>query len=538
MNSLYSLIKNNHKSSFGDLSYYEKDALYSVSRDEFWEDVGIIATALHIEGIGKGDTVAIVSEPSVYWMMMDMAILSLGAISVPMFSNISEANLEFQMKDADIKYMFVQDGWDKVSKYARDMNLVITKGIDTSLRNSVRYEDFINIKPKNINTHIDDDDIATIIYTSGSTGMPKGVELTHKNLITQVLDISEILNLKAQDKALSFLPLAHVFERTVMNFYMYSGVHIYLINDIDSIGKRIKEINPTIMTTVPRLLEKIYDKINIGIKEKGAVSKTIASICIKRARSKNPNTKNSFIDGICKKLLYTKLQKIFGTDMKYIVSGGAKLRDDLHKFYLNAQLPLYQGYGLSEHSPVVCTNYPKNNRYPSCGKPLKSVEVKLSDKNELLVKSPSVMKGYHNMDNIIKDGWLGTGDIASIDKDGYITIVSRLKDLCKTSTGKYINSAYLELELAKSDYIEYVHLIAENKKFVSAIIFSEENPEKIQSAVDNLNKTLDQSSKIKKIYISKKLPTVENTMLTPSMKIAKKIVEDVYTKEIEKMYTK
>jgi long-chain acyl-CoA synthetase len=318
----------------------------------------------------------------------------------------------------------------------------------------------------------------------------------------------------------------------------------------------MKQVQPHIITVVPRLLEKIFAKIEEKVQLQSGLKGWIAQKAFQRALHKNPN-EHTFLDTIYKKLIYSKFLESFGGNLEIVVTGGAALNKQLYTFFLNIGLPVYQGYGLTETSPVICVNYPLNNKAGTCGKALKSVKIKLASDDELLVQSPGVMKGYKNQplltqEVIDKEGWFHTGDLASIDDEGYITIKSRKKELLKTSTGEYINAVLIEQELTKSNYIDYAVVIANDRKYVSALLFvnqevakevdtetfyaSKSIQELIQKHVDSVNYDLNKWEKVVKYSLITQKISIDTGELTPSMKIRKNEVEKIYHAVIETMY--
>lgn len=548
------------------LNYLEDNKYISLSTEEFRKKVLCLALALINIGIKKNDKVAIFSSSSVFWLIFDFAIHQIAAISVPIFANISTKNLNFEINDSKVKYLIIDDE-SRLEDINKDIN-IITHGFIINKNNFFNLDEILlsNNISCNINkfksTTSFENDIFSIIYTSGNTGTPKGVVLTHKNIISQLKDINIILPLNQNETILSILPLAHIFERTVMSFYLSKGVSIYFIDDITNVAKLLKIVKPTMLTAVPRLLEKIFNKIKLNISNKSFFSKLIASIAFKYASQENIN-RNNLIFKIFDKLVYKRFREIFGNKVTKLVSGGAKLDKTIAIFFTNIGINIYQGYGLTEFSPVISTNYPNNNKLGSCGKALKNVQVKLLN-NELLVKGPSLMKEYLNDEKLTKitvdgEGWLHTGDLASIDKEGYIYINSRVKELFKTSTGQYVNAINIEQDLGRNIYLEFALIFAENKKYVTALLFinkeiflnrdkkykyltikeyynSEVVLNSVLKTIKKVNKKLNKWEKIIKYKIITNDISIETGELTPSMKISRVVIEKKYEDIINSMY--
>lgn len=537
----------------------------SISALQFKEKVICLCAALQNLGIRKGTMVAIFAKSSPFWLIFDFALQQLGAISVPIFANISTKNLNFELKDSNCQYIFIDD-INRIDDIKKEI-IFITHNFCIKEKNYYNLDEII-VMGKEICNRLEyiehkpkEDDIFSIVYTSGNTGDPKGVILTHKNIISQVKDINELIQLDKKEVILSILPLAHIFERAVMSYYLSRGVSIYFIDDITNVANLMKTVRPTMMTVVPRLLEKIYYKIKTNISDKPFISRIIASLAFHYALKENIN-KNSILFKLFNKLVYSKLREIFGGKIKWLVSGGAPLEKNIYQFFLNIEVPLYQGYGMTEFSPVVSTNYPGANKVGTSGKAMPSADVKILE-NELLVKGPSLMKGYLNNEELTKktidkNGWLHTGDVATIDEDGYIYIKSRIKDIFKTSTGEYVNAIPIEQELSKNKYIEFAVLISNNKKYTTALLFVDQEKyeqykktnnltieeyynqtrihQAIQKHIDILNNKLNKWEKIIKFKLITNSATIEGGELTPSMKVCREAIEVKYKDEIQSMY--
>ena len=537
----------------------------SISVLQFKEKVICLCAALQNLGIKKGTMVAVFAKSSPFWLIFDFALQQLGAISVPIFANISTKNLNFELKDSKCKYIFIDD-INRIDDIKEEI-IFITHNFCIKEKNYYNLDEII-VMGKEICNRLEyvehkpkEDDIFSIVYTSGNTGDPKGVILSHKNIISQVKDINELIQLDKKEVILSILPLAHIFERAVMSYYISRGVSIYFIDDITNVATLMKTVRPTMMTVVPRLLEKIYYKIKTNISDKPFFSRIIASFAFHYALKENIN-KDSILFKFFDKLVYSKFREIFGGRIKWLVSGGAPLEKNIYQFFLNIGVPLYQGYGMTEFSPVISTNYPGANRVGTSGKAMPTAEVKI-EKDELLVKGPSLMKGYLNNEDLTKktideNGWLHTGDVASIDKDGYIYIQSRKKDIFKTSTGEYVNAIPIEQELSKNKYIEFAVLISSNRKYTTALLFVDHErytqyekssnltieeyfnqsriQKSIQNHIDKLNKKVNKWEMIIKYKLITKQATIEGGELTPSMKVCREAIENKYKEEIQSMY--
>ncbi len=551
------------------LNYLEDSQWRSISSKEFVHSVHALASAFQKQGVSKGTSVAIISDSSAFWIIVDYALQCLGAVSVPIFANISSENLSFELEDAQIEYAYIasQEKYDQIAEHLERMKLVLIRDIKATGNNIETWDSFVSADTTYEKADISPDDLATIIYTSGSTGVPKGVELSHKNIITQIKDTRECFTMENHFKVLSFLPLAHIFERMVMSFYLSTGVSIYFADDVKKVGDLLKEVKPSVMTVVPRLLDKIYIKMHENARAAKGLKWLVAWAAFYRANNKDPNQASEcFIDKMFARLVYSKLVDALGGELKYLISGGAPLSFPVYRFFHNIGIPLYQGYGLTETSPVICVNTPADHKVGTCGKVYEHVEVKLAEDSELLMRGESMMLGYHNQplkteETIDAEGWLHTGDLAEIDDEGYITIRSRKKELFKTSTGKYVSAIAIEQKITANKWIDYAIIIADNRPFVSALIFMDEillhdfaerkglnelsyedlvQHKRVQAIVLNIikkvNAKLSHWEQIQKFYIVGEEVSIESGILTPSMKVSRKKVEEIYKHEVESFY--
>lgn len=548
------------------LNYLHNGIYKSISVNDFKEKVICLALALQKIGVKKEDTVAIFADSSPFWLIFDFAIHKIGAISVPIFANISTQNLNFEINDANINFMFI-DNESRLDDVKKEMVFITHKfcrnkgnyyNVDEIFTATQATCEMGDLKKDYVPN---EEDVFSIIYTSGNTGTPKGVQLTHKNIISQLYDIDKLITLHDKDVILSLLPLAHIFERTVMSFYLSKGVSIYFVDEIPNVANLLKEVRPTMMTVVPRLIEKIFNKIKMNIAQKPLISRLIATAAFNYAMKANMN-KQSLTYKIFDKMVYSKLRDIFGGRVEKLVTGGAPLVIDIYQFFMNIGLNIYQGYGLTESSPVISSNFPGSSKVGSSGKALPSVEVKIAANSELLTRSNCIMKGYLNQPELTAktvdgEGWLHTGDVATIDDEGFIFVQGRLKDIFKTSTGEYVSTIPIEQALAKNRYVEFATVIANNRQYVTALLFVDKdrllttkykelsvedyfNRTKVKNSIANhiksVNKELNSWERIINYKIMTNDISIEGGELTPSMKICRAKIEEKYEDDIKEMY--
>ncbi len=526
-----------------------------------------------------GSAIGILAAPSSKWLIADMATMLAGHVAVPFFVDFSEAHLKHKLEDANIKTIFVfgKHLWDRLRPFADRFDLIITDQVVEDVPTAVHLEELyfqggerLAAEPGLVDRllqAIKPDDLAVIIYTSGSTGTPKGVELTHRNLATQLHDIEILFPIKpCRDRALSLLPIAHCFERIVIYLYLARGMSIYFVDDIDHLGLLFHEVKPTMMTVVPRLLERTYERIaeksNLVFGPMGV----LARWTWRHASRTGERRGFSFSDFVSDALVGWQVRKAMGGKLRTMVVGGAHMPADLHRFYVRMGVPLYEGYGLTEASPVISTNYPGCRKIDTVGLPLKSVEVKLTDEGEVLARGASIMRGYHNLPEetartIDSDGWLHTGDMGTFDEDGCLSIVARQKEMFKTSTGEIVFPLPIEQSLRRSELIEMACVVAEARKFTSALLFinraalstlkqqsgsaNESDAEFIQSAtlanrikdvVQQINVHLNSWEKIRAYALLLDVPSVDDSLLTPTLKIRRHKVEEHYKPVIDRIY--
>ncbi|WP_224483298.1 AMP-dependent synthetase/ligase [Robertkochia aurantiaca] len=561
------------------------DEWVSTSSAEYVEKANTISRALLRLGVQPNDKIAIISSTNrTEWHIMDIGILQLGAQNVPVYPTISEEDYEYILNHSESTYCFVSDKevLDKVN--AIKDKVASLKGIYTfdEIKGEHNWKELLEMGADASNqdevekrkAKVGPDDLATIIYTSGTTGRPKGVMLSHDNIVSNVLASEERVPLSSDDSALSFLPICHIFERMVVYLYQYCGINIYFAESLEKISDNLKEIKPEVMTVVPRLLEKVYDKII----EKGAalegLKKRLFFWAVETGLEFEPYNANGAWYGmklaLARKLIFSKWQEALGGNLKILVSGSAALQPRLARVFAAAQMPVMEGYGLTETSPVIAVNDERNRGWKigTVGRVITGVEVKIASDGEILCKGPNVMHGYYKdkerTDEVIKDGYFHTGDIGEFDDDGFLKITDRKKEIFKTSGGKYVAPQLIENEMKQSRFIEQIMVIGEGEKMPAALIqpsfdFVEEwarrheidmghdkneivqNEQliaRIQEEVDRFNERFGKWERIKRFELTPEVWTIEEGHLTPTMKMKRRVIKEKYQHLYNKIYEK
>lgn len=552
------------------------------SRETLRNHLFYLSLALHKRGINSNNNLGIIAPTSPNWILADLATQMCHGITVPLFPNISSKNFLYQCEDANVKFLIIENTTcleKNLQETLSSFQLIIS--IDSSEPNppnGIYWDDLLKegralAESKDMGDWIREqlhsispDDIFSIIYTSGSTGRPKGVALSHRHMISQLRSIHSILDLnRHNDSALSILPIAHVFERMTLYYYTLVGIKIYFADDPRNAATLLQEIKPTVMTVVPRILERLYEKMIAAADHRSGINKLLIKKAIRLAKIQDPE-KRSICKKIYEKLVYKKMRAAIGDRFKYIISGSSALNKSINRFLLNIGLPVYEGYGLTECSPVVSFNYKNHSKIGSVGQKLNHLEVKIGPQNEILVKGESVFNGYHNQEEynrtiFTEDGFFKTGDEGYIDENGFLFIIGRIKEMLKTSTGKYVSPLPIELELSRHPFIEAALVIANDRKYVSSLLFinfentrrhlklSHEDfdpykaiySKRVQQAIErhihNVNKKLNHWEQIQKWTLIADPLNIESGLLTPTLKLRRKAAESIYHLDIEKMYS-
>lgn len=553
-----------------------------IKTEQFLAAVNALSKGLIALGVKPNEKVGLIADSSVEWHIVDFAIQQIGGVTVAIYPNITDADYQFIFNDAEIKLCIVSNK----SLYNRIMGLqdsIYTLKYVFCMEKveGLRHWDEINA----LGTEVSDEqlsllrdqvkaeDLATLIYTSGTTGKPKGVMLTHRNIMANVEAAREITPCQAYDRSLTFLPPCHAYERMVIYTYLYIGITTHIAESLDKIGQNIKEVQPHIMTAVPRILEKVYEKIMKAGLDLSGTKRKIFDWAVRVAEEYDPNPENrSFLYNIklsiAKKLVLDKWYEALGGHLKTVASGSASLQAKLARVLLAAGVPLFEGYGMTEASPLISVNhYLKGTRVGTVGLPVKYVEIKLAEDGEILVKGPNVMQGYYKnkeeTDKTIIDGWLHTGDIGVWEEQRFLKIIDRKKEMFKISGGKYVIPQPIEKKLLESNYIEQAMVIGDGQKFASAYIVPNyahlidwsktEAPEirdlpkeqflkqekivrKINKEVQLANKHFGNWEQIKKPIILSNEFTIEDGELTPTLKMKRKVILEKYKREFEALY--
>jgi len=558
------------------LASKEKNSWRKYSTQEFSDKVNQMSNALIELGIQAGDKIASINNNRPEWNILNYAVAQVGAILCPMYPTISASDYVYIFNHSEAQFVFVSDEeiLGKVLKAKEESPSIKEVYTFDNIKSAKHWTEVLKIgkgqHQEELKKRIDsiqENDLATIIYTSGTTGKPKGVMLSHHNLISNVIAAKPLLPTEVGDKALSFLPVCHVFERTVLNLYLLGGIKIYYAESLETIGDNIKEIKPHVFTAVPRLIEKVYDKIIAGGSQKPALLQKIFFWAVKKANAYEIGESEGIGTKIANKLVYSKIREGLGGNVKVIVSGSAALQTRLQKFFWGVGLPILEGYGLTETSPIISVNTLLNSgtKFGTVGKVIEKVEVKIAEDGEILTKGPNVMLGYFKepelTSEVMTDKWFHTGDIGKFE-NGFLKITDRKKQIFKTSGGKYVAPGPIENTMKASQFIEQVMVIGEGEKHASALIvpafehirtWAKEkglkcttndeicSDKNVISAISNdvkeYNEHFGQTEQIKKFELVSCEWSVEGGELTPTMKPKRKPILAKYEHLVKKIYS-
>ncbi|HLP51537.1 MAG TPA: long-chain fatty acid--CoA ligase [Chitinophagales bacterium] len=557
----------------------------SYSFKEVQENSNRVSQLLISLGLKKDDKIAIIAVNRPEWNFTDLGSMQIGLINVPMYPTIAEKDYEFIFADAGIQYAFVGD--ESIYQKVRPLmgRIPSLKGVYTfdKVTGANNFWDSLPALSAVNNSEIDarkgvvtENDLATIIYTSGTTGNPKGVMLTHKNIVSNVKSVQEVTPFHDGEKALSFLPLNHSFERMVFYSYLAFGIHIHYAENLEAIGENLKEVKPYCFTTVPRLLEKVYEKIMAKGNELTGFKRKLFFWSMDLGAQYELGGGNSawygFKLGIARKLVFSKWKEALGGNVEFIVTGASAMQPRLIKLFTAAGISVLEGYGLTETSPVLCANRldEKERCIGAVGLPIPRVQIKLAEDGEILAKGDNIMKGYYNRPDLTaevidSEGWFHTGDIGTwVEKHGnkFLKITDRKKELFKTAGGKYVAPQVIEEKMKESRFIEQMMVVGgDDKKFISALIvpsflnlhdWAKENGvsvtsneqivtnEKIKALinaeVEKYNKDFGKWEQVKKFHLLNSEWTVEAGELTPTMKVKRKVIYERYSNHVNDLY--
>lgn len=564
-------------------NYKENGEWIGVPTSNFIQRVNTISKGLIASGVKPNDKVALISENRLEWNLIDFAVQQVGAVLVAIYPNISDNDYRFILNDAEIKLCFVSTD----SLYQRLLNIkesfpsvenVYTLNMYTNIPNwSELVVKGINVEDQELQGLMDQvqtTDLATLIYTSGTTGTPKGVMLTHENLLADVISSEYSFPVIAYDKALTFLPSCHAYERVFQYVYIKIGCPIYYAQSLDTLGEDMKSVSPQIFSAVPRVLEKVYEKIMATGESLSGIKRALFFWAIRLGEQYDLDESKlsgwyKFQLKIARKLIFSKWQEALGGAIKGVASGSATLQTRLLKLYLAAGIPIYEGYGLTEAGPCISVNCIKRGmKIGTVGIPLVGIEVKLAEDGEVLARGKNIMQGYYKNPTataeVLKDGWLYTGDIGEFDGK-FLKIVDRKKEMFKTSGGKYVVPQQIEAKMSESNWIEQIMVVGEGQKFPAALIVPAYDKlaewlkstgeslanltredlmknikirEKITQEVNRINVNFGNWEKIKDFRLLPHEFSIETGELTPTLKIKRKIIEQKYKQLIEQIYAK
>lgn len=546
------------------------------STQDFCDTVDLLSKGLISIGLGKESRIAVMAQNRPEWNISDFAIMQIGAYQVPLYPTLAEHDIQFILEDAEVTVVFVEN--ETLYKKLESVNSLLktpvriytfdeVSGVENwqALLKAGEAQDQINLD--DYRSAVTEEDILTLIYTSGTTGTPKGVLLTHRNLVMNF--VSSAVLLPAEIKtALSFLPLSHIFERMVVYLYIYSDVSVYYAESMETIVADIQYVKPQVFSTVPRLLEKVYDKIMEKGKALTGVKRAMFFWSVALAE-KFETTRNWFYNlelGIARKLVFKKWQQALGGNIVVIVSGGAALNPRLARIFWAAGMPVLEGYGLTETSPVIAVNHFGNTMFGTVGPPIEGMEIKIAEDGEVLARGHAIMKGYYRRDDLTaevidSEGWFHTGDIGQIVGGRFLKITDRKKEIFKTAGGKYVAPQMIENKFKETALVEQVMVVGENRKFPAALIVpnfaalrtwagkkginysTDEEMVKDSQVIAKFNQIVEQSCKdfgkweqVKRFALLPKQWTIDGGELTPKLSLKRKVILEKNAAVIEKIY--
>ena len=576
------------------LNYKKDNQWRSLSTEELAEKVRLAAMGLFALGVRPGDHVGLLSENRIEWTMADLAVINCGAADVPIYPTQAPKQVAYILNDAGVEVLFIsnQAQYDRVREALNTcpkLRVIISfDPVKAPSGKVMSFDELLNwgtaaydTDPhafENMQATVTPETLATLIYTSGTTGDPKGVMLTHSNLVANVISTSQVMTVAEDETALSFLPFSHIFERAVIYYYLFTRAKVFYARSIESVAEDLRDVKPNYLTSVPRLFEKIYARAMEKAEEKGGATAKLARWAVEVgeqwAEVVSNGGKPDFLLGLKHKiadaLFFSKWREAMGGRIRYFVAGGAALAPDLAKAFYAAGMPILQGYGLTESSPGITSCSDTHNRLGSVGRAIPGVTIKIADDGEILATGKNIMQGYYNKPEetaatLETDAegrvWLHTGDIGQLDKDGYLFITDRKKDLLKTSGGKYIAPQPIENLIKRSRFVNQVVIIGNDRKFPAALIVPQLDVLKahaeqlginagstaeliahpqivslIENEIAQCTTELSQYEKIKAVLLLDHELTVESGELTPTLKVKRRVVVEKHKKAIDRLY--
>lgn len=559
--TLYNLILDFPTRSGVGVQYFEKGQLKKLLWSDYYEEIKRVTAALHKLGVKKQSRVAIMANTCLNWGLVDLAIQSLGAVTIPLYHNSTTDEIDYILNDSEATHLFIESLRDlshlkknivdhfKIISFDDGADEVLSWDEFLKLGNS-KSDWFENLKQP------DNDELATIVYTSGTTGVPKGVCLSHVQIISEVKEAFS-WGITKEDKTLCFLPLAHVLGRVEFWAHIYWGFELSFAEGIDRLKENLKDCRPTVFIGVPRVFEKFYETIQIQMETLG-LRKKIFEQALKVGQQVSSYTlyqrkvplQLALEYELANLLVFQKIKDAFGGRLRFAVSGGAPLSPQVATFFHHCGILILEGYGLTETTAAICVNRPNQYIFGTVGLPVGDVKIKIADDGEILVNSNKVMQGYYKKPEethrVIHNGWLATGDIGEILSTGELKITDRKKDLIKTSGGKYVAPQKIEALAQESSLVSHVVIYGDQKKFITALISlsekainlpQEDLDEKIRNYIAEVNSELAGFESIKKYILTQDQWTIENGFLTPSLKVKRKKIIEKYKFDLEALYS-
>ena len=572
------------------LNYKREGSWRPISSGELLTRVRRVALGLYDLGLRRGERAGILSESSPEWVVVDLGCQFAGVVNVPLYPTLAPQQVCYIAKDSGARLLFIQNraAFERVREALSACEALATvvlmsdesseeEGVLTLAELEARGARLEAERPRLLEElygAVSAEDLATVIYTSGTTGEPKGVMLTHSNVVSNLTGTSERLAFGQEDVALSVLPLSHVFERGAMYMYLHHGAKVYFAEAIERIGDNMREVRPTLVVAVPRLFEKIYARIKDKAAEGGRVKTALLMWAVGVAKRwahaavwKKPISPLLKLQhGVASRLVFSKWREATGGRIRLFCSGGAALPEELGLIFYGAGLPIVQGYGLTETSPVICVNGADDNRVGTVGRPIRDVEVRIAADGEIETRGPNVMRGYYNKPEATRevfteDGWFKTGDIGALDAGGYLRITDRKKELLKTSGGKYVAPQPVEQLIKQSRFVSQVVLVGDGRRFPAALIVPDfemlrsyaqhkgidcktaadfcRHPriiDLLQRQVDSLTADLARYERVKRVALLERELTIEGGELTPTLKVKRRVIDEKYKDVIDRIY--